>query len=136
MKRCICLLCAFLVAVTAFCGCIERPASGVSSGGAATAMPDTDSSGLAAPVPCPEHDPTMEVENRNAEQPALLIAPDGFDETTGYLVGCGAAPDGDALLLQARWIVQEEERTVTYRSTDQGRSWQLTAVGKPGPRNS
>lgn len=64
-----------------------------------------------------------------------LPLPEGFDETAGYLVGSAASLEGDAVLLRAHWIAQGTQRTVTYRSEDQGVSWQLAEVGDPLSRS-
>ena len=64
-----------------------------------------------------------------------LPLPEGFSDIPGYLVGSAATLEGDTVLLRAHWIVRNEKRTVTYRSEDQGASWQLTDVRDPVSRD-
>lgn len=64
-----------------------------------------------------------------------LSLPEGFYEVSGYLTGSAASLDGNTVLLHARWTIQDMQRTVTYRSEDQGVSWQLTEVGDPVPHS-
>ena len=102
MKRFRRLLAVVLIGMI-LCGCIEQAPPDFSSGTVSAAPVSSSAPEPDNPVPCPDHDPNLEVTNQNAQESALLIAPDGeeglwiwtpskTDASLGTLVQTPAAP--------------------------------------------
>ncbi len=102
MKRFRRLLAVVLIEMI-LCGCIEQAPPDFSSGTVSAAPVSSSAPEPDNPVSCPDHDPNLAVTNQNAQESALLIAPDGeeglwiwtpskADASLGTLVQTPAAP--------------------------------------------